>query len=389
MSLKRLLIACIGTAVLFLSKSKAQTTAQAVIPDEFTDPETHLRVVHLSRIPNDRSGVIYFTYPCITQDSQLALIDTQYADKWRHLYSFNFQTQAITPLVTDRLTQDQVLAPRSGHLYYLADNAAWVMDIHGGSPRKIADIPAKWVPGAGFSVNADETLLLGASSDVDDPKQGMDAKLAPHLPHVLFTINISTGEVKVIHRISVWLGHVQFSPVDPDLLMFCHEGNWEKVDRIWMMRLSKGEPYLLYARTEPKEIVGHEFWAPDGKTVWFQQDFRDLGKNYLTGKNLETGKLTQYPVPKDGGSIHYTLSPDGRFFIGDGSGKNPTGPEKYLSMLVPDGDHLNVTHLVSLQKNDYSIEPNPHVSPDNRWIIFTATLSGTPQAWGVQVPAAK
>ena len=153
---KNLLIACIGAFVFFGSIAKSQTTAPAAIPDEFTDPETHLRVVHLSRIANDRSGVIYFTYPCITQDSQLALIDTQYADKWRHLYSFNFQTQAVTGLVTDRLTQDQVLAPRSGHLYYLADNAAWVMDIHGGSPRKIADIPAKWVPGAGFSVNADE-----------------------------------------------------------------------------------------------------------------------------------------------------------------------------------------------------------------------------------------
>jgi hypothetical protein len=39
----------------------AQTTAPAVpgkvqtaaIPDEFIDPETHLRVVHLSRFPND------------------------------------------------------------------------------------------------------------------------------------------------------------------------------------------------------------------------------------------------------------------------------------------------------------------------------------------------
>jgi len=58
-------------------------------------------------------------------------------------------------------------------------------------------------------------------------------------------------------------------------------------------------------------------------------------------------------------------------------------------MLVPDGDHLNLTHLVSLQKNDYAIEPNPHVSPDNRWVIFTATLTGTPQAWGVELPAIK
>jgi oligogalacturonide lyase len=388
MSLKKFFLA----SLLLCSSAIAQTTGPATtapaIPDEFIDPETHLRVLHLSRIPNDRSGVIYFTYPSITADSSLALIDAQYADKWRHLYSFNFNTQMLSPLVTNRLTADQVLAPKSGHLYYLADNAAWVIDIHGGTPKKIADLPAKWVPGAGFSVNADESLLAGASADVDDQAAGNNQKLGQHLPNVLFTINIATGQVKVVHRINTWLGHVQFSPTDPDLLMFCHEGNWEQVDRIWLLHLSKVEPELAYKRTEPKEIAGHEFWAPDGKMIWFQQNFRDLHKEYLTGKNLATGQLTQYRIPKDGGSIHCTLSPDGTFFIGDGTGKQPTGPEKYLSMLTPDGDHLKLTHLVSLQKNDYTIEPNPHVSPDNRWVIFTATLFGTPQAYAVDLRSA-
>ena len=363
------------------------------IPDEFVDPETHLRVVHLSRMPNDRSGVIYFTYPCITQDSRLALIDTQFDDKWRHLYSFDFQSLAVKPLVTDRLTQDQVMTPRSGNVYYLADNAAWVIGIHGGPPRKITDLPAKWSPGAGFTVNADETVLVGASADVDpEPFKRMgkgssfDANFAKHQPNVLFTVNIATGETKVIHRINTWLGHVQFSPTDSNLLMYCHEGPWERVDRMWLMRLGDDKPELVYNRTEPREIIGHEFWAPDGKTVWFQQDFRDRGTDFLTGKNLRTGKLTQYTVPSGGRSIHYTLSPDGRFFIGDGSGKGDTGPDKYLSILVPDGDHMKVTHLCSLQKNNYAIEPNPHMSPDNRWVIFTATFFGTPQAYGVELP---
>jgi oligogalacturonide lyase len=373
-------------ALLLLIPMFALAQSTRPIPAEFTDPETHLRIVHLSTFPNARSGVIYFTYPSFTQDSQFALIDEQFDNKWRHLFSYDFKTQSVHPLVTDRLTQDQVVAPKTGNLYYLADNAAWVTNLRGAQPRKIADVPPRWCPGAGFSVNADETLLVGASSDVEGAKEDAPQTLGQQKPNVLFTINIKTGEVKVIHRINTWLGHVQFSPTDPDLMMFCHEGNWEKVDRIWMLRLSKGEPYLLYKRAEPHEIVGHEFWAPDGKTAWFQQTFRDLKKSYLTGQNLETGKLTQYPVPADGGSIHYTLSPDGRFFVGDGNGKITRGPNKYLSILLPQGDHLQLIHVATLQDNDYSIEPNPHVSPDNKWIIFTATLFGTPQAYGVEVP---
>jgi oligogalacturonide lyase len=374
-------------------------SAGAQIPDEFVDPQTHLRVVHLSRFPNDRSGVIYFTYPSFTQDSRFALIDEQFDDKWRHLYSFDFSNLTVKPLVTDRLTQDQVVAAKTGHLYYLADNAAWVISLTGGAPRKIADLPAKWCPGAGFSVSADESLLVGASTDDDrppSPKPAADPTsnfpiggvetFAQHRPNVLFTINIQTGALKVVHRVNTWLGHVQFSPTDPELVMFCHEGPWEKVDRIWLLHLDQTDPYILYHRTEPKEIVGHEFWAPDGKSIWFQQTFRDLKKDYLTGKDLQTGKLTQYTIPATGNSIHFTWSPDGTFLIGDGSGKGKDTANRYLSALIPENGKLRLVHLCSLLKNDYSIEPNPHVSPDNHWVIFTATLFGTPQAYAVEVP---
>jgi oligogalacturonide lyase len=371
----------------------------SVIPDSFVDPETHLRVIHLSRMPNERSGVIYFTYPSFTQDSRLALIDVQFADKWRHLYAFDFVAMAVRPLVTDRLTQNQVVAPKTGNLYYQADNAAWVTNLRGGTPRKIADLPAKWSPGSGFSVNADETLLMGASTDLDVPTGGSGdgpaeseaATFAKHEPNVLFTIDVRSGAVKVIHRIDTWLGHVQFSPTDPGLAMFCHEGPWEQVDRMWTIRIGQAQPTLVFKRSEPREIAGHEFWAPDGKSVWFQQTFRARrGKAFLSGKDLATGKLTQYTVPEGGRGIHFTWSPAGTYLISDGSGpKSATpGPNKYLSLLVPDGDHVRVTKLCSLQRNDYSVEPNPHASPDNRWVIFTATLFGTPQAYAVEVPPA-
>ncbi len=320
-------------------------------------------------------------------------MDVQYADKWRHLFSFDFQTQSIRPIVTDRLTQNQVVAPKSGNVYYQADNAAWVNNLRDGAPRKIADLPARWSPGAGFSINADETQLLGASTDPDGPvgpAANPSQTFGKHLPNVLFTIDARTGVVRVIHRIDAWLGHVQLSPIDPNLLMFCHEGPWEKVDRIWTMRLGDAAPTLAFKRTEPREIVGHEFWAPDGKSIWFQQEFRDRHQGYLTGKDLATGKLTRYTVPVGGRSIHYAWSPDGAFLVGDGSGPKAAapGPNKYLSMLVPDGDHVRVAKLCSLQQNDYAVEPNPHVSPDNKWVIFTATLFGTPQAYAVEVPKA-
>jgi oligogalacturonide lyase len=308
----------------------------------------------------------------------------------------------VTPLVTDRLTQGQVVYAKSGNVYYEADDAAWVVPLKGGTPRKICDIPDRWCPGVGFTVNADETLLLSGSVDVEKSvAKTLTTNEVNNGPNVLFTINIKTGELKVVHRTNHWLGHVQFSPVDPDLCMFCHEGNWENVDRIWLINPSRSttdasgnvtdNARIAFHRTEPREIAGHEFWQPDGKVIWFQHVYRARPKKdgFLTSMDVATGTTTNYVIPAGFGGIHATFSPDGTFLITDGGGKEKTGPDKYLSKLTLPTDGSNVLkgeHLASLQNNDYTVEPNPHVSFDNHWVIFTATLNGTAQAYGVELP---
>ena len=384
--------------------------AAEAIPDEFRDPETGARIVHVSRLPNDRSGVIYFTEDSTTADSRRVLFHHQFEDKWRHLFTFDLKTAKITPLVTDRLTANQDFSPRTNNVYYYSDHTVWSVNIDTLQNRKIADLPKDWSTGAGMSVNADDTLLAGAveiiqpttqaatapatvpSTQKDLPPEtkrlkAMGATFAAHKANLLYTVDLRTGEVKVIHRIDTWLGHIQFSPTDPSLLMYCHEGPWGKVDRIWTIRTGDAEPTLAYPRTEPQEIAGHEFWSRDGKTIWFQDTFRERKESFLAGKDIETGKLTKYRIPLEASAIHQTISPDGKFFIGDGTGKTATGPSKYLTVQVPDGDTLKVTKLCSLQKSDYTqCEPNPHLTDDQHWVIFTASFFGTPQAWALEMP---
>jgi len=378
---------------------KIQTTP---IPAEYKDPETGLRIVHLSRFRSDYGSVIYFTYNTFSADSGVALINAQYKDKWRQLYTFDFGSMTVSALVTNRLTQNQVVVAKSGHVYYQADHAVWVVPLKGGTPRKLCDLPVRWFPGTGFTVNADETLLLGGSADPEPSETAKPgAKASRSDPNVIFTVSLKTGELKIIHRDNYWFGHAQFSPTDPDLAMFCHEGNWEMVDRIWFINPSKSSmnaagkvtsnARIAYHRAEPGEIVGHEFWHPDGKTIWFQQSYRKgprRGTGYLTSMEVATGRITQYTVPDGFGGIHETFSPDGTFMVADGNGKGKTGPGKYISKLTIPVDGSTVLkgeHLVSLQVHDYVVEPNPHISPDNRWVMFTAMLHGTPQAYAVEL----
>ncbi len=51
--------------------------------------------------------------------------------------------------------------------------------------------------------------------------------------------------------------------------MFCHEWPWHKVDRIWTMWTDGTAVTKIHTRTMAMEILGHEFWSPDGKTLWY------------------------------------------------------------------------------------------------------------------------
>ena len=135
----------------------------------------------------------------------------------------------------------------------------WATNIDTDATRKLVDLP----PRATVStVNADETLAAGTfiegnanaggaydgtrgpsrmgAKNLGEPinkGEMMTRRLNAKLPMTLFTINLHTGAIKhLLEHNTNWLNHLQFSPTDPTLLMYCHEGHWQLVDRIWTIR---------------------------------------------------------------------------------------------------------------------------------------------------------
>jgi oligogalacturonide lyase len=60
------------------------------------------------------------------------------------------------------------------------------------------------------------------------------------------------------------LGHFQFSPNDPSIAIFCHEGPWHLVtQRIWGLDLVARDVWPCFRQAE-QDSIGHEFWTQDG-----------------------------------------------------------------------------------------------------------------------------
>jgi oligogalacturonide lyase len=374
-------------------------------PTDFKDPDTGARIILLSKTPSPAAGVIYFTQDCTTPDSRYTLVRYLKPEAGHTaglMDRYDFKTGELVSL-TDRMTKNQVMVPKSGNLYYTTDEdrAIYATNILDLKTRKVADMPAGIACSGGLTVNASETMVVGTGTLIKEhkgekilttaPNQGpvFGDTFARHDTNLLIAADIKTGKFTELHRINTWLGHTQFSPTDPNLLMYCHEGPWALVDRMWLLRIGNGsKPENVLVRTEKNEIAGHEFWSSDGSTVWYDHNFRNTpGKDFLEGKNLATGKITRYPITAPFGSIHYTNSPDGKFFVCDG-GTNKKDPSKQaMFILIPEHGKLKPIKLCNMAKNDYkAAEPNPHLTPDQHWVTFTATFSGKPQAYAVEMP---
>jgi len=101
-------------------------------------------------------------------------------------------------------------------------------------------------------VNCNETLLAGVWSDPREAeilrryptKSGFFNRIyEAHIPHVLFTLNLQTKQIQKIDSEDTWLNHEQFSPTDPDLLLYAHEGPWDQVDRTWLINVKQKKKF--------------------------------------------------------------------------------------------------------------------------------------------------
>ena len=189
-------------------------------------------------------------------------------------------------------------------------------------------------------------MLVGIAADPDGktvprtPPPGGDggslqAGWAAGTPKMLYTIDIKTGAFRKIYTENDWTNHLQMSPTDPHLIMFCHEGPWHFNDRVWTIRTDGTGLRLMHERTMNMEIAGHEFFSADGKTVWYDLQTPQSTVFWLAGVDIATGHRTWYHLERNEWSVHFNVSADGKLFAGDGGGPSSVAARS------PDGVTLN------------------------------------------------
>src|SRR5262245_51706220 len=414
------------------------TTAAAEPPVEWIDPDTGHRVIRLSTEPGTRS--LYFHQNSVTPDGRFVIVSSPGG-----ISAIEIATRKTRLLVPGKDTP-LFVGRKTGLVYFARTEGAGVSEqqtptrvftvsVEGGKPREVAKI-ARGMIG---SVNADETLLMGVFAERDfaletgprdsrfdanyaakgadgkpltfaDAKEvRLKARAESKIPMEMFTVDLKTGEQRTIHRSTDWLNHLQFSPVDPTLIMFCHEGPWHGLDRVWSMRLGGAEPHLVHRRTMNMEIAGHEFFDVNGRSLWYDLQTPRGEDFWLAAAEPDGSGRRWYHVDRDHWSVHYNISPDGKLFAGDGGDEEMVAHAKDGKWLylfrpkhIPDvagisapnaadlihPGTLEAERLVDMRKHDYRLEPNVFFTRDGKWVVFRSNMHGDVHTYMVEVARA-
>ncbi|WP_425400001.1 oligogalacturonate lyase family protein [Aeoliella sp.] len=445
-TVRRLLISLLFFAVML----NTSPFAAAQPPKEWVDPATGHRVVRLSEEPGSRS--LYFHQYPFSQDGKKMVFTTP-----RGLAAVDLTTRKVET-VHEGAGRVLVTGRKTGDIYYILDGAVHAVDFDTHESRLVAELPQehRWPFGAegkeiplrsrmdsirmdearrrnrgwgNITVNCDETLIVGVGHDPDgsaQPKevpagQSIGGRLAPRwksgMPMLMFTIDIETGQKKVIHRSNDWLNHLQCSPTDPDQILFCHEGPWHYVDRTWLIRSDGSQLTQVHQRTMDFEIAGHEFFSQDGKQVLYDLQTPRSLVFWLASYDIETGKRHWYLHKRQEWSVHYNVSPDGTLFSGDGGGPSSvaaqapgygqldepgngtwmylfrpslvkrTGLPEQAAKQIKAGVLLS-ERLVDLSNHDYDLEPNGIFTPDGNWLVFRSNMHGKSHVYMVELEKA-
>jgi oligogalacturonide lyase len=407
-----LIVALVG------SKSSAQAP-----PREWVEPQTGHRVIRLSA--DEGGSSLYFHQNTYTPKGDKLIFDTRAGIAAIDLTKLSKAT--VQPELVVPGARAISMAWQTPDVYYRKDGKLYATNVQTRQTRELT-------AARGSVVNADETLLIGIEYDPDAPAKVLERNLPMLVTKDLVNRNeppgrlrpggrsfamvvtdLKTGASKKVHYSTEWLNHLQASPTDPHRLLFCHEGAWHQVDRVWTMRTDGSELKLMHQRTLPYEIAGHEFFSYDGRWVWYDLQTPRSKDFWLAGVNLDSGERLWYPVERQHWSVHFNISRDGTFFAGDGGGPgsvanltplperktlNPPANGQWIYLFTPTDEpaetktvggepikvgKLAVEKLVDLSKHDYRLEPNVTITPDNQWIVFRSNIHGATHVYAVEV----
>ena len=244
----------------------------------FADPLTGRQITQLTNSKDFDNVHLYFTENAFTRGGReiffLSDRDTPGVD---NVFTVHQDTGAIRRITnyTDAGVTNLTKDPYSTVLLYNHGREAVHHCLQSGKKQVLYTFPDEYRPGR-LSLNCDHTLvgiLMNEDVQVEHGVNyaGFEEKMYRVKRSRIVFVPLTDGKAGTPYigvRDTCELGHLQFSPTDRNLCMYCHEGPWHLVmQRIFIVDTDTMEVFPCF-RQNKEDSVGHEFWTRDGNVFF-------------------------------------------------------------------------------------------------------------------------
>jgi len=331
----------------------------------------------------------YFTYPCWYDNGRKIVI---YSDRENrtNLFGVDIETGEMTQLTDwnpDLVPGGLCKNPVRDEVYFSSKGILTALDLDTLESRTLFERPEGYIGNSADATADGKFLCAGFNQDLSD-KIMMDLgngyigfnEYWAAMPHsMLWKIPIDGGDAQLIHEEDYWMGHFNCSPKLPNIMTFCHEGPWNKVDnRIWGFDTQTGEAWKIRP-TAPGEVVGHEYWMSDGEHIGYH------GGNAQGGifGSIRYDDTDRVEAPFNGHCWHFH-SHMLDLVVGDGNAQQPYLLAWRFKEGAFEGPKVLAWHRGSFHTQKQHV--HPCVNSRGTQVVYTADPHGYAQVFAVDVP---
>ncbi|NKB70674.1 MAG: oligogalacturonide lyase [Candidatus Latescibacteria bacterium] len=342
------------------------------------------------------SNHFYFTDPCWFNNDR-SMVFTSQRENAGNLFRYDLDGGQITQL-TDLQSQG-----RPGGCVSSANNAVYFW--HG---RQLLEVDLATLDQRVVHQREDDMLPRGRANPTADGRYictQLQQDIPEDGPKISFAysrfveffekkplsqivrIDVASGQPEVVYEDRRYLGHVNTSPTRSEILTYCHEGPWDRVEqRIWGLDINTGNTWKIRDQEGENIRVGHEYWFADGEHIGYHGSPRKGKGNHVFGliKYDNSGhREVDFPFH----STHFH-SLDQHMMVGDGNRVGGPRAQPFIQLFKWDGERYLGPKILAYHRstfNDQHAHCHPRFTPDGKAVLYSSDLTSYANMYLVEI----
>jgi len=337
-----------------------------------THPDSGITVYILTRKVAPLQKGFYFVNDSMSADGRYLWFCCAYPPALvKTLAVLDFETGAVRHFPETQFSAESpYVDTATGEIYWCAGSGVWR---RGPQPddetQLVNELPAELLGGRRV-----HRLATHLTRSADGKAFFIDAAVG--LQHVFGSLPIDGGDFESWWRFDRNHNHAQFSPTDPDEVLFAEENHIDPItglkfpitNRMWLIRRGQA-PRPLF---DQPLVATHEWWDADGRHAWCVRG------NETWRVRTADAAVEKFAFPRH--CWHSHNSRDSRLIVGDSNTRFYRGCASTVHVMNRQTGTV-ITLIENPERHDYAgrhyhIDPHPRLVGNERFVVFTTTIRG-------------